>query len=767
MRIRSKVALVGGIPITIAALIALVAWLLLDSAERARGAALIAGAAYRDLAEVMTSRNDYMRAQSQGRPEEDKRFAAAADRAAAQLASLAGRSGDPAGATATTAASDALAAYRRQMLDLVDATVSNDRLVAEMNARAEELIQLTDKARERQHASNADIIASITEGDRRLREAREVVDRARDAQAAVLRAWIDGASTRVPEADAGAREPVVHASAARAEATLKDLADYLKTLGKAAEADELGRLAAAAKGDIARGGGAAAERFSTWLDRLIKINATEQRALHEEVSQLLTYSVQAAETEQATQNIAIATLKLGRRTATALDARDVAALDRINRESRALADTIGTLPISPLIQAEMLDELNAWSERLATTTKGLEIQNGIASLMDGTAEDMIENARKLDRLFVANADRIDSFVRTVLILGAAFGLFVGGFVAWQVARSITEPLQRLQARMIELAANPNAGTIGEYRRRDELGAMARAANFFVSEIARREQDMRRQKERADAALNELRDAQASLIQAEKLATLGQLVAGVAHEINTPVGIALTTSTALDGEVRLLREGAESGSLRRSDLSRTVDRLTEGSRLLFANLNRAADLVHSFKQVAVDRASGERRAFELKGWIRELLVSLSPVLRRSGHEILVDCPEGIVLDTFPGSLAQVITNLVTNARDHAYPDGRHGRLTLDVTQTRPDAIRLVFADDGVGIPPEHQAKVFDPFYTTGRERGSTGLGLHIVHNIVTGTLEGRIQLDSTPGAGTRFTIDLPASLGEATPAQNVA
>jgi signal transduction histidine kinase len=297
--------------------------------------------------------------------------------------------------------------------------------------------------------------------------------------------------------------------------------------------------------------------------------------------------------------------------------------------------------------------------------------------------------------------------------------------------------------------------------------MASAANFFVHEISQREEALRQAKNRADTTLAELRETQSNLIQAEKLASLGQLVAGVAHEINTPLGVALTTSTALEGQVERLNAQAASGKLSKSEFSSALARLTEGSKLLLSNLTRAIDLVYSFKQVAADQASGERRRFDVKTWLDELLTSLGPVLRKSGHEVAVRCPPDLVLDTYPGSLAQVLTNLVMNALVHAYPGGRTGCLTITVASLRPGTIRFTFADDGGGIAPENLSKIFDPFFTTGRDRGSTGLGLHIVYNLVTARLQGGIDVESRPGQGTRFTIDLPVTVHDRAPEPSLA
>lgn len=276
---------------------------------------------------------------------------------------------------------------------------------------------------------------------------------------------------------------------------------------------------------------------------------------------------------------------------------------------------------------------------------------------------------------------------------------------------------------------------------------------------RTEQALRREKERSEATLVELRDAQARLVQSEKLAALGQLVAGVAHEINTPIGLALTIVTTIEADVKRLAHVVDGGQVRRSDLLQAVLRLEEGARLAFANLTRAIELVGNFKQVAVDQGSEARRDFEIRTWLSELMSTLEPLLRRRGHAVRIHCEAGIVLSSYPGALAQVITNLALNAVHHAFADGRSGALDLQVSRVGANDLRIVFSDDGAGIPADHLPRVFDPFFTTGRGRGNTGLGLHIVHNLVVSTLAGQIRLASETGRGTQVTIDLPLSLGE--------
>ncbi len=757
----------------IAAAIAAIAFLLLGEAGRTREGAVVAGAVYRDLLGAMTERDTYIRALPAERSNYVLRFTEATTSALQRLDSLTGLSRDPAHREMIATTRAALSGYRNRMQELVEVTERNDRLIDDMGNRAASLIALTDQARERQHASNTSIIASLTEGDRKLRLARDIVDRAHELRAAIAAVWLQEARAEAAATGQGSApvEPLSF-GLARLRNAANDLLQLLREDGREGSARELEDLVQSAEAESTGAGSAtsltpirdrnAQQRLADWVERLIKVNSTEQRAQQEELAQLLTYSVAAGETEQVTQNIAITSLRLGRRTADALSNRDPAAVNQILEDSQSLATTVASLPISPLIQSEMIEAIKRWREGLGTTAQGLRDQNTMIADMNATARALMRNADTLNNLFTTDAERIGGFVRTILLLGAAIGLLLGASTALIVARSITEPLKRLKDGMLELAADPQAGPVADSARRDELGAIARAANFFVSEIRRREEALRLAKDRTDATLHELRETQSNLIQAEKLASLGQLVAGVAHEINTPLGVALTTSTALEREVATLNDRASSGRLARSEFGSAMARLAEGSQLLLSNLTRAIDLVYSFKQVAADQASGDRRQFEMRHWLDELLTSLGPVLRKGGHTVAVECPPDLVLDSYPGSLAQVLTNLVMNAIVHAYPAGQAGQLSITVVPLRGQAIRLTFTDDGRGIAPENRTRVFDPFFTTGRDRGSTGLGLHIVYNLVTVKLQGSIELASEVGRGTRFTIDLPLSVSERVP-----
>lgn len=254
----------------------------------------------------------------------------------------------------------------------------------------------------------------------------------------------------------------------------------------------------------------------------------------------------------------------------------------------------------------------------------------------------------------------------------------------------------------------------------------------------------------------LRDTQAQLVASEKLASLGSLVAGIAHEINTPVGIGVTAATMLTGDVRQLRQAMDSGTMKKSDLLNFLNHAGEASDILFSNLQRAAELIRSFKQVAVDQTSDALRDINLQAYCDEVLTSLHPKLKHSGIGIENNCPS-VLLHTYPGAIYQILTNLVMNALLHAFPNGGPGKIQIAASLESHEQIRLVFEDDGCGIEPGHLGQIFDPFFTTKRGRGGTGLGLNIVHNLVAKKLRGQIHADNNPERGARFTLTFPANL----------
>ncbi|MBK3734728.1 PAS domain S-box protein [Azospirillum brasilense] len=276
----------------------------------------------------------------------------------------------------------------------------------------------------------------------------------------------------------------------------------------------------------------------------------------------------------------------------------------------------------------------------------------------------------------------------------------------------------------------------------------------VSDRVHAEERVHAAREEAERALRDLKEAQAHLIQSEKMAALGSLVAGVAHEINTPIGIALTGASLVAERTRVIRRDFEAGTLRRPDFADFLDMAGEAAQLMLLNIDRAAQLIQSFKQIAVDQASEERRVFDLRDYIDEVLRSLGVRIKRAAHGVEVDCPADLLIDGYPGALSQVLTNLVMNSIIHGYAPGQHGLLRVSARGVGADEVELIYADDGRGIPAELHGKVFEPFFTTSRGTGGSGLGLNIVYNIVTRKLRGRIALDSAPGRGTAFTLRFP-------------
>lgn len=254
-------------------------------------------------------------------------------------------------------------------------------------------------------------------------------------------------------------------------------------------------------------------------------------------------------------------------------------------------------------------------------------------------------------------------------------------------------------------------------------------------------------------LNKLQQAQSQLVQAEKMAALGGLVAGVAHEINTPVGIAYTASTHLEKETLKVLASYHDGGMKRRDLEEYLSTCQESTKLLQSNLNRAGELIRSFKQVASDQSGEVKRKFHLREYLGEVVLSLGPILKKTKHTIAIECDKAIELDSYPGAFSQILTNLITNSVNHAFNDEDSGNISI-VISLEGNTLLFHYIDDGNGITAEDIKHIFDPFFTTNREKGGSGLGLHIIFNVITQKLNGTIACHSEPGQGTTFTIKIP-------------
>ncbi len=399
------------------------------------------------------------------------------------------------------------------------------------------------------------------------------------------------------------------------------------------------------------------------------------------------------------------------------------------------------------------------SEQLASRTELLHntidaSQAEAIGAIDGLSAKMRQREQRAQETF----DRtLADISRKVLSIAVIFlGIIITAGVL--IALSVRLPLQQIMAAM-------QAITSGDYDRRvqgtganDEVGAMARAVEVFrQNAIAKRktEDELRTSKEKAESALLELNAAQQNLIDAERLAALGGLVAGVAHEVNNPIGISLTVASSFARRTEMFEAELRSDTqLRRSQLEEFVRTSRDAAQQLVANLHRAGELIQSFKQVAVDRSRAERRQFSLSEATDQIIASLRPILKKAPITLSVEVPEGLMIDSYPGAYGQILTNLFLNAANHGFADGRSGAITISARPRGNDDVEIIFTDNGAGMTPDVQRQAFDPFFTTRRNEGGTGLGLHIVYNLVTQQLGGRMMLDSRLGQGTTFRIIMP-------------
>ena len=771
--IARRVLVVGAIPILVAAAIALGAWILLYEAERARTGAVVATETAQTLTSMNRARADAVSGGTARRDEAERRFDERAATAAGQLERLEGlartRGQSALVATVTGDLNSQVTRMRSLLLSERTATAT----IADMARRADALVALTDVARRRQQQDNAQLIAVLAVKDAELERNQGVVTALRELREAISTAELNRARIGRPVFPIEFDE--LAADLRQLDAVGDRLRRVLRVDGEAGAADRATELLKAyrdrsrTEDDLNR---VLSEGFELtratqagrvlveWCDQLVQVSVARQNRLYEEVALLIRHSVLSNEAELSAQDIALTALRLARRTDAALAHRDTAEASRVLEAGADLSGTSRTLLIPVSIRDEMAEAIDGWRAQLAATIEKIGEQNDTIADMDSRAATMSANAQTLSRAFIDDADQFGSVIRQLLVVGAVGALCLGIGAAAAVARSITRPLHALQHSIVTAAAAPAPEDIGRdghlLTRRDELGDIARATNAFLEQIRRREADRRNASQRADDALTTLRQAQEDLIRAERLASLGQLVAGVSHEISTPLGIALTTATQVQSDSAAFERLVGENQLSRSRLTQYAGRMREGAQLLTSNLMRAADLLYSFKQVAADQAIEDRRALNLADWIDELLKSLRALARPGRHVFVVECPPDLVVDTLPGILAQVVSNAVKNAIEHGFQEREGGRITITGIRSG-DGIGLSIADDGRGIDGADLGRVFDPFFTTARARGGTGLGLHIVHNLVVNRLQGRVELQSSAGAGTVLRLWLPERL----------
>ena len=273
-------------------------------------------------------------------------------------------------------------------------------------------------------------------------------------------------------------------------------------------------------------------------------------------------------------------------------------------------------------------------------------------------------------------------------------------------------------------------------------------------VLEQKDELEKQKEHLDQTLQVLKSTQKKLVDSEKMAALGSLVAGVAHEINTPVGIGIAASSSMVTKTEQLEESFSTKKMTMSELKSYLETTKQACELIFSNLNRTAELVKSFKQVSVDNMTEQKRVFNFLEYLNDIVRSLGPKLKTRPVKITLDCPDNIVINSYPGSYYQIITNFINNSLMHAFEEDEHGEMNIKVF-VENEILTVIYSDNGKGIPKENMKKVFDPFFTTNMQVG-TGLGMNITYNIITQRLGGDIELESTVGQGVKFTVTVPMS-----------
>jgi len=295
------------------------------------------------------------------------------------------------------------------------------------------------------------------------------------------------------------------------------------------------------------------------------------------------------------------------------------------------------------------------------------------------------------------------------------------------------------------------------QRKNELELRQEKLEREISQRRTMESTLRQSNQRLEASLQHLKETQQQLVESEKMASLGGLVAGITHDVNTPIGISVTASSFLIEKLDELDNALENKQLTQAQLKKFINEGRESLTLLDSNLQRASELISSFKQVAVDQASDAIRDINLKRYIEDLVQSLQPQLKKTQHQVHVDCPQDLYIRCPAGAISQIFTNLILNSLLHGFEGITAGNMWISVSVSHDgesDRLHITYRDDGVGISQQQLDRLFDPFFTTKRDEGGSGLGTHIVRNLVTQTLQGDIDARSEPGEGLTYEFSFP-------------
>jgi len=358
--------------------------------------------------------------------------------------------------------------------------------------------------------------------------------------------------------------------------------------------------------------------------------------------------------------------------------------------------------------------------------------------------------------------------------------FIAFFTSLILRRRILSPINTFIKDIKDLSYNKNFNTQVSSPQLTEMVPLANSVNAMLTRIYKqinkytdaekeitelnqnleekvvmRTQALRDSNQELLDALEQVHQYQSQVIQSEKMASLGQMVAGVAHEVNTPIGLGVTASTMMSDRIDDMKSELESKTLSAKKLGKFLDESKENTQIIYRNLSRAADLISSFKQVAVDQTADTIRHVKFNEFLHEIVMSLHPTLKKSKHQVIINCDESLEADTKPGPINQIIINLIMNAIIHGFEKMEAGVINISVTLTR-NQCQIKLTDNGKGIEEKIKQKIFDPFVTTKRGEGGSGLGMHLVYNLVTQALNGSIEVESELGHGANFTIQFPVN-----------
>lgn len=355
----------------------------------------------------------------------------------------------------------------------------------------------------------------------------------------------------------------------------------------------------------------------------------------------------------------------------------------------------------------------------------------------------------------------------------------------RLQRTITDPIENLVELVTDIAQRKDYSKRAEVSKVKELSILSSSFNSMLSRIqehmqaqqeaeaehrrlaqsleekvTQRTQALKEANQELIQTLEKLHQFQRQMVQNEKMASLGDMVAGVAHEVNTPIGLGVTASTMMLDRLNDLKKAFDDKTLKASMLSKFMNEGEENLNIIYRNLNRAAELISSFKQVAVDQSSEQDRAFSFKQLMDEILLSLRPRLKNLTHEIDVQCDPNLCIETKAGPINQIMINLIMNSIIHGFEAKENGHIIIRAELIDDSKIAITYSDDGKGIPEHMRKRIFDPFVTTKRGQGGSGLGMHLVFNLVTQALNGSISLTSEEDKGVEFHIAFPVKLIQA-------